>query len=193
MSPLERFNKYRFLCKRLAGILIKQYSSFCRYNDVLYWGEIGLWKACIKYQERVQGDRFEFYASQCIRGSIIDEIRHTSPFPRSMKNRPKIVDIDDEQITQEVLPVDEQVDRKMLVEKTLLYALDLNERERDVINLYFGEGLRSVEIAEHFGLSEPRISQIKRVALEKLAVKLSAFATPNPQTSYRNPITKIGF
>jgi len=100
-----------------------------------------------------------------------------------MKNRPKIVDIDDEQITQEVLPVDEQVDRKMLVEKTLLYVLDLNERERDVINLYFGEGLRSVEIAEHFGLSEPRISQIKRVALKKLAIRLRAPHSDGPPDS----------
>jgi RNA polymerase sigma factor (sigma-70 family) len=68
--------------------------------------------------------------------------------------------------------------RKILLDRTVA-SVTLTERERLVLDLYFCEGLRSIEIARRLGVTEARISQNKRSALEKLAAGL---VTKNPLT-----------
>ncbi len=44
----------------------------------------------------------------------------------------------------------------------------LSEREKDILDLFFREGCTQVEIGALYGISEARVSQIRRRALEKM-------------------------
>ena len=45
---------------------------------------------------------------------------------------------------------------------------NLTKREREVIHLYFYEGMTEREVAESLGISQQRVSFLKRKALHKL-------------------------
>ena len=48
----------------------------------------------------------------------------------------------------------------------------LDEREQNIVKLYYYAGFSEVEIAEAFNLSTPRVNQIKKRALEKCRQQL---------------------
>lgn len=52
---------------------------------------------------------------------------------------------------------------------------DLNERERQVVSLYYYESLKLKEIATILGISESRVSQIHSAAIIKMKYKLNSY------------------
>jgi RNA polymerase sigma factor FliA len=68
--------------------------------------------------------------------------------------------------TQET--VQNRMEREELQELVARKIMELPEQHRQVIALYFNEGLRLAEIGELMGLSEARICQIRTQALEHL-------------------------
>ena len=50
---------------------------------------------------------------------------------------------------------------------------DLEIRERDILHLYFFCGYKEHEIASYYNISRPRVSQIKRMALDRLRVAMA--------------------
>jgi RNA polymerase sigma factor for flagellar operon FliA len=70
--------------------------------------------------------------------------------------------------------VHEAIERDELAGAAREALLTLPERERTILALYYYEELTLKEIAETLGLSEGRVSQLRRAALQKLQVQLTA-------------------
>ena len=176
-DPTERFKEYQFLVGRIAGALAKQYGGTCRYSDLYHWGLSGLWDACRRYEG--PADRFEYCCGVRIRGAIIDELRRASPFPRRMspESRPVFVELDEAELADDSPPVDSVLIERETEAQVVARLSELTERERTIVRLYFWDGMRPVEISRKLNLSEPRIHQLKKAALEKLAAK-SAIKKP---------------
>jgi len=168
-DPKLRFAQYRFLVGRIAAVLTRKYRGLCRYSDLYQWGLVGLYDECCRY--RGPEDRFEFCCGVRIRGQIMDELRLASPFPRRMKSedRPTFVDIADQVLADGALSAEEVIDAREQAVQTVARLSELTPKERTVVELYFWSGMRSVDIARRLALSEPRIHQLRRSALEKMA------------------------
>jgi len=68
-------------------------------------------------------------------------------------------------------PVD-QLEQSELVEKLTEAIQQLNERQRQIIILYYQKELTMKQIAEVFNITEPRVSQLHANALFNLSVKM---------------------
>ncbi len=65
-----------------------------------------------------------------------------------------------------------QLEKKELIDKLAQAITGLNEKQRHLIVLYYQQDLTMKQIAEVFGVTEPRVSQIHASALFNLSVKI---------------------
>jgi len=72
------------LVRRMAHHLAARLPASVEIDDVIQAGLIGLMDAAGKFEES-QGNRFETYASQRIRGAMLDELRQNDWLPRSTR------------------------------------------------------------------------------------------------------------
>jgi RNA polymerase sigma factor for flagellar operon FliA len=70
---------------------------------------------------------------------------------------------------------DENLQQSELIEKLSQSIQQLNERQRQVILLYYQQHLTMKQIAEVFKITEPRVSQLHASALFNLSVKLRQY------------------
>lgn len=73
--------------------------------------------------------------------------------------------------SDEISPA-EQLEQSELVEKLTEAISQLNERQRQIIILYYHKELTMKQIAEVFNITEPRVSQLHASALFNLSVKM---------------------
>ena len=52
--------------------------------------------------------------------------------------------------------------------KTLLSLVNLTDKEKDIITLYYFNGLKEIEIADKYGVDTRRVSAIKQKAKSKM-------------------------
>lgn len=205
-------------------------TTFRDYDDLISNGVLGLMDAIRKF-DRDRNIKFETYAQQRIRGSVLDYMRQQDWIPSNMRKEIKLVKRAYEEMTMELqhapeyeevaeyvhMPT-EKVEKIFLndyqyslvhfediisgvayrsrfgengtaflqdnhtdciPEKSLLeqesrdmlagYIRELPENEKLVLHLYYVKELRLKEIAEIMGLTESRISQIHRQAIDKLS------------------------
>src|SRR5439155_7577298 len=69
---------------RMAHYLAAKLPSSVEIDDIIQAGLIGLMDAAQRFEES-QGFKFETYASQRIRGAMLDELRQNDWLPRSMR------------------------------------------------------------------------------------------------------------
>jgi len=69
-------------------------------------------------------------------------------------------------------PPDEQLQQNELIDNLTKSIQQLNERQRQVILLYYQQHLTMKQIAEVFKITEPRVSQLHAAALFNLSAKL---------------------
>ena len=84
---------------------------------------------------------------------------------------------DDEPVSTFLVAVDtpepsEHIERAELVEQLTQAIQQLDERQRQLIVLYYQQELTMKQIAEVFGLTEPRVSQLHAKAIFNLSVKM---------------------
>ncbi len=79
------------LVKRIAYHMMAKLPASVQVDDLIQAGMIGLLDA-IKRYEGSYGRQFESYASQRIRGSILDELREADWLPRSMRKKMRDVE-----------------------------------------------------------------------------------------------------
>ncbi len=72
----------------------------------------------------------------------------------------------------DTLAPDQQLEKAELVDKLTEAIAHLNKRQRHIIILYYQQELTMKQIAEVFGITEPRVSQLHASALFNLSVKL---------------------
>lgn len=83
--------KYIPLVKRIAYLLLAKLPASIDVDDLIQNGMIGLLDAMDRYQEGL-GAQFETYASQRIRGAMLDGLREQDWLPRSMRREMRRVE-----------------------------------------------------------------------------------------------------
>jgi len=76
---------YAPLVKRIAHQMMTKLPYSVQIDDIIQAGMIGLLDAANRYDE-IHGAQFETYATQRIRGSMLDELRSADWLPRSLRS-----------------------------------------------------------------------------------------------------------
>ena len=76
--------EYAQLVKRLAHQMMSRLPSSVQIDDIIQAGMMGLLDAAGRYNE-FHGAQFETYATQRIRGAMLDELREADWLPRSLR------------------------------------------------------------------------------------------------------------
>ena len=76
--------EYAQLVKRLAHQMMARLPSSVQIDDIIQAGMMGLLDAASRYDE-LRGAQFETYATQRIRGAMLDELRAADWLPRSLR------------------------------------------------------------------------------------------------------------
>jgi RNA polymerase sigma factor for flagellar operon FliA len=87
----ELLTQYMPMVKRLAHHMMGRLPPSVEEDDLVQSGMIGLLDAISRYDEG-QSAQFEAYAIQRIRGSMIDELRHTDWMPRTARQSMKKIE-----------------------------------------------------------------------------------------------------
>jgi RNA polymerase sigma factor FliA len=77
--------EYAPLVKRIANFMMLKLPHSVQVEDMIQAGMIGLLDAARRYDE-LRGAQFETYATQRIRGAMLDELRGADWLPRSMRS-----------------------------------------------------------------------------------------------------------
>jgi RNA polymerase sigma factor for flagellar operon FliA len=80
----QRITDFAPLVRRMAHYLAAKLPSSVQIDDIIQAGLIGLMDAAQRFEES-QGFQFETFASQRIRGAMLDELRQNDWLPRSMR------------------------------------------------------------------------------------------------------------
>ncbi|MBI4290293.1 MAG: RNA polymerase sigma factor FliA [Betaproteobacteria bacterium] len=80
-AAIEKFSP---LVKRMAHHMLAKLPASVQIDDMIQAGLIGLMDALNRYEES-QGTQFETYASQRIRGAMLDELRAGDWLPRGLR------------------------------------------------------------------------------------------------------------
>jgi RNA polymerase sigma factor for flagellar operon FliA len=86
----ERLAQYSPLVRRLAHQMKARLPDNVEVDDLIQAGMIGLYDALQRYEE--QGNQFETYAVQRIRGAMLDELRGADWLPRSVRQNMRKVE-----------------------------------------------------------------------------------------------------
>ncbi len=158
-------------------------------DDLVGAGAFGLLDALRRQQPSERGAEFVWYARVRIRGAILDELRSQDWLSRRARRRfasqernasAAVVGIDD-------LPEERRgfVDNGAFTPEMLVFARSdanalakaverLPDRERNIINAHYFEGVQLRTIAHDLGVSEPRVSQLHARAITRLKEYLAA-------------------
>ena len=80
----QRICEFAPLVRRMAHHLAAKLPASVQIDDIIQSGMIGLMDAASRFEE-AQGCQFETFASQRIRGAMLDELRQNDWLPRSMR------------------------------------------------------------------------------------------------------------
>ena len=84
LDSQQRITEFAPLVRRMAHHLAAKLPPSVEIDDIVQAGMIGLMDAAQRYQEG-QGAQFETFASQRIRGAMLDELRQNDWLPRSTR------------------------------------------------------------------------------------------------------------
>lgn len=166
-SPDEKLDALLPLAKTLARRMGRKLPSRLR-ADAESAAAIGAWEVIRKYGNLDREDVRKLAVVR-IRGAIIDELRRTTWLPRHEHKRSDAsVELRAEVEvgigpTQELRLEDEQ-------KYSGLYdaIAGLSERERHVLVELYVNGKTAWKLAEELGVSQPRVSQLRKRAVERL-------------------------
>lgn len=82
---------YAKIVRKIASILIARLPASVEFEDLVQVGIIGLIEA-IKQFDPSQGTQFETFASQRIRGAMLDELRRIDWLPRQLRKNAKLIE-----------------------------------------------------------------------------------------------------
>ncbi|WP_245546690.1 RNA polymerase sigma factor FliA [Leeia oryzae] len=88
---IERVDQHAALVKRIAHHLMMRLPPNIEVDDLIQVGMLGLMEAAQHYDEQ-QGVLFETFASQRIRGAMLDELRGQDWLPRQVRKQLKEVE-----------------------------------------------------------------------------------------------------
>src|SRR5215831_1949504 len=83
--------EYAPLVKRMAHHLLTRLPASVQLDDIMQAGMMGLIDAVSRYEES-HGTQFETYATQRIRGAMLDELRSNDWLPRSLRKTQRTIE-----------------------------------------------------------------------------------------------------
>lgn len=87
----QHLSQFSPLVRRIAHYMMAKLPASVQLDDIIQAGMIGLLDAINRYQGSL-GAQFETYASQRIRGAILDELRQADWLPRSVRKNMRRID-----------------------------------------------------------------------------------------------------
>jgi RNA polymerase sigma factor FliA len=101
LSQSDVLTRYAPLVRRLGLQLVAKMPASVDLDDLIQAGMIGLLDAASRYDEG-QGAQFETYATQRIRGAMLDELRNNDWLPRSLRKTSREVEHAMHQVEQQL-------------------------------------------------------------------------------------------
>jgi RNA polymerase sigma factor for flagellar operon FliA len=137
---------YLPLVKKIAGLLVSRLPASVDINDLVQVGVIGLMDAARQF-DPLQGVQFETFASQRVRGAMLDELRRADWLPRQVRRNAR-------QIEEAISRLEQRLGRPPL-ESEIAEALSITLAEyqdkltecKGMTLLHFGD----MEDADHEG------------------------------------------
>ncbi|AAZ97133.1 RNA polymerase sigma-70 factor [Thiobacillus denitrificans ATCC 25259] len=90
-SQDEQITKYAPLVKRIAYHMMARLPASVEVDDLIQVGLIGLMDAVSRF-DGTQGAQFESYATQRIRGAMLDELREADWLPRHVRQKSRQIE-----------------------------------------------------------------------------------------------------
>ena len=87
----EQVNKYAPLVKRIAYHMMARLPASVEVDDLIQVGLIGLMDAVSRF-DGTQGAQFESYATQRVRGAMLDELREADWLPRHVRQKSRQIE-----------------------------------------------------------------------------------------------------
>lgn len=101
LTQKDTVTKYAPLVRRIALHIVAKLPSSVDLDDLIQGGMIGLLDAASRYKGEL-GAQFETYASQRIRGAILDQLRDNDWLPRSLRRSSRQVERAVHEVEQKV-------------------------------------------------------------------------------------------
>ena len=174
-SPDQKLAALMPLAKRIASAIARRFPASHR-DDIDAAAAIGAWHAVRSHGELPRLEAAK-YATARIRGAVLDELRHLDWVARRVRREhPDIAIFGIDTVPHGELqvalssPPEQEIDADIMLEGERLHAAldDLPERERRILIGYYIEGRGMRAMAAEEGCSVPRISQIRKRAVERL-------------------------
>ena len=149
--------QYSPLVRRLAHQMIAKLPANVEIDDLIQVGMVGLSDALARF-DAAQGVQFETFATQRIRGAMLDELRGNDYLARHVAD-------------EGGNPLAQLQDRRM--RSALVEAIKgLPEREQYVMSMYYEHDMNLKEIAAVLKVTESRVCQLHSQSIARLRVKL---------------------
>lgn len=91
ITPDDRIRQFAPLVKRIAYHFMARVPASVDVNDLIQAGMIGLMEAAYNF-DATQGAQFETYATQRVRGAMLDELRDADWMPRSSRKNLRTIE-----------------------------------------------------------------------------------------------------
>ncbi len=124
------------LVKRIAHHMMLKLPNSVQVDDIIQAGMMGLLEAAGRYDD-LRGAQFETYASQRIRGAMLDELRGSDWLPRSMRSDMRRIEAAIHRLQQRLgrAPVESEIAREL--ELTLADYQQLLQESRGAQLIYY--------------------------------------------------------
>ncbi|MGA8034097.1 MAG: RNA polymerase sigma factor FliA [Casimicrobiaceae bacterium] len=131
-----RVTEFAPLVRRIAHHLSARLPSSVQVDDIIQAGMIGLMDAAARFEES-QGNQFETYATQRIRGAMLDELRQNDWLPRSTRKSLRRIESAMHRLEQRLgrAPSEAELAREIGVSLAQYQAMLLEARGYELLHL----------------------------------------------------------
>ena len=91
LAPQQTIEKFAPLVKKIAHHLQSRLPASVQVDDLIQVGMLGLMDAAARFEDGL-GAQFETYASQRIRGAMLDELRQNDWLPRAVRKTQRVIE-----------------------------------------------------------------------------------------------------
>lgn len=114
LDKQEAIRQYAPLVRRMAHHMLSRLPANVEVDDIVQAGLIGLMDAVSRYEE-TQGAQFETYATQRIKGAMLDELRSADWLPRSVRKNQRSIEAAIHKLQQRLqrAPTDLEIAKEM--------------------------------------------------------------------------------
>lgn len=184
------------LVHSIARSMSHAFPAVVELDDLVHDGVVGLLE-CARRFDPSRGVDFRTYASHRIRGAILDGLRARDPLPRSLRRAVKaagrlalgeggdgarpgplrvatqFVSLDDAgPLPEETMEPEAELLAKELRAALAQAVAALPPRDREILRLRFGRGMRLRQVAAHCRISISRAAELQERAVRRLRAAL---------------------